>query len=164
MANAGIASGGSLRTIDLATFDRVIEVNLLGTWRTISACLPHVIDRRGYVLVNASMSAITQVPLIGPYAASKAGVEALANTLRMETSHLGIDVGVAYFGWINTELVTGGDEHPAFALVRKTLPGAVSARPTPSRSSVMPSYTGSSGAPVASSRHAGSARSCSCAG
>jgi NAD(P)-dependent dehydrogenase (short-subunit alcohol dehydrogenase family) len=123
MANAGIASGGSLRTIDLATFDRVIEVNLLGTWRTISACLSHVIDRRGYVLVNASMSAITQVPLIGPYAASKAGVEALANTLRMETSHLGIDVGVAYFGWINTELVTGGDEHPAFALVRKTLPG-----------------------------------------
>ena len=123
MANAGIASGGSLRTIGLETFDRVIEVNLLGTWRTISACLPHVLQRKGYVLVNASMSAISQVPLIGPYAASKAGVEALANTLRMETSHLGIDVGVAYFGWINTELVSGGDEHPAFALVRSTLRG-----------------------------------------
>jgi NAD(P)-dependent dehydrogenase (short-subunit alcohol dehydrogenase family) len=123
MANAGIASGGSLRTIDLETFDRVIEINLLGTWRTISACLPHVLERQGYILVNASMSAISQVPLIGPYAASKAGVEALANTLRIETSHLGIDVGVAYFGWINTELVSGGDEHPAFTFMRGTLRG-----------------------------------------
>jgi NAD(P)-dependent dehydrogenase (short-subunit alcohol dehydrogenase family) len=121
IANAGIASGGSLRTIDLETFDRVIEVNLLGTWRTISACLPHILQRKGYVLVNASMSAISQVPLIGPYAASKAGVEALANTLRIETSHLGVDVGVAYFGWINTELVSGGDEHPAFTFMRGTL-------------------------------------------
>jgi NAD(P)-dependent dehydrogenase (short-subunit alcohol dehydrogenase family) len=123
IANAGIASGGTLRTIDHETFDRVIEINLLGTWRTISACLPQIAERNGYVLVNASLSAISQVPLIGPYAASKAGVEALANTLRIETSHVGIDVGVAYFGWINTELVTGGDEHPAFTLMRQTLQG-----------------------------------------
>jgi NAD(P)-dependent dehydrogenase (short-subunit alcohol dehydrogenase family) len=123
IANAGIASGGTLRTIDHETFDRVIEINLLGTWRTISACLPHIVERNGYVLVNASVSAISQVPLIGPYAASKAGVEALANTLRIETSHLGIDVGVAYFGWINTELVSGGDEHPAFTRMRQTLRG-----------------------------------------
>ena len=89
IANAGIASGGTLRTIDHETFDRVIEINLLGTWRTISACLPQIVERNGYVLVNASLSAISQVPLIGPYAATKAGVEALANTLRIETSHLG---------------------------------------------------------------------------
>jgi NAD(P)-dependent dehydrogenase (short-subunit alcohol dehydrogenase family) len=62
-------------------------------------------------------------PLIGAYAASKAAVEALANTLRIETSHLGVDVGVAYFGWIGTELLTGGDEHPSFALMRQTLRG-----------------------------------------
>jgi NAD(P)-dependent dehydrogenase (short-subunit alcohol dehydrogenase family) len=121
--NAGIGSGGTLRTIDDETFDRVIEINLLGAWRTIRACLPQVVQRRGYVLVIASVSSIVQPPLLAPYSASKAAIEALGNTLRIETSHLGVDVGIAYFSWIGTELVTGGDEHPAFALMRQSLPG-----------------------------------------
>jgi NAD(P)-dependent dehydrogenase (short-subunit alcohol dehydrogenase family) len=120
--NAGIGSGGTLRTIDDTTFDRVIEINLLGAWRTIRACLPHVIERRGYVLVIASVSAIVQPPLMAPYSASKAAVEALGNTLRIEMKHLGVDVGIAYFAWISTELVTGGDEHQAFSLMRQKLP------------------------------------------
>jgi hypothetical protein len=41
----------------------------------------------------------------------------------VETSHLGVDIGVAYFGWLGTELVTGGDEHPSFAVMRQTLRG-----------------------------------------
>src|SRR3712207_7500399 len=39
------------------SFERTLEVNLLGVWRTVRACLPHVIERRGYVLVIASMAA-----------------------------------------------------------------------------------------------------------
>jgi NAD(P)-dependent dehydrogenase (short-subunit alcohol dehydrogenase family) len=121
--NAGIGSGGTLRTIDDLTFDRVIEINLLGAWRTIRACLPQVVQRRGYVLVIASVSSIVQPPLLAPYSASKAAIEALGNTLRIEMSHLGVDVGIAYFAWIGTELVTGGDELSAFALMRQSLPG-----------------------------------------
>jgi NAD(P)-dependent dehydrogenase (short-subunit alcohol dehydrogenase family) len=78
VANAGIASAGPIRTIDHESFERVIEVNLLGAWRTIRACLPYVIERQGYVLAVASVAAIAQILLMGPYAASKAGVEALA--------------------------------------------------------------------------------------
>jgi NAD(P)-dependent dehydrogenase (short-subunit alcohol dehydrogenase family) len=110
IANAGIATGGSVRTIDPAAFERVIEVNLLGSWRTIRAALPHVIERRGYVLQIASAAAITHAPFMSAYCASKAGVEAFAQSLRPEVARLGVRVGVAYFSWIDTDMVRGADE------------------------------------------------------
>src|SRR5215207_4697472 len=54
MANAGIATGGMVRSTDPAAFERTIEINLLGVWRTVRAALPHVVERQGYVLVIAS--------------------------------------------------------------------------------------------------------------
>src|SRR5688500_8207238 len=50
MANAGIAPAGMTRSIDPRAFERTVEVNLMGVWRTVRTCLPHVIERRGYVL------------------------------------------------------------------------------------------------------------------
>lgn len=124
VSNAGIGSGGLVRHLDSDIFARVVEVNLIGAYRAIKAALPHVIDRRGYVLQNASVAAIApQFPGMSAYGASKAGVEALARVLRVEVAHLGVDVGVAYFGWIDTDLVRGGDEHAAFAHMRSRIPG-----------------------------------------
>src|SRR5439155_23757860 len=72
----------------------------------------------------ASMAAILhQFPGFIPYSASKTGVEAIAKCLRVEVAHLGVDVGVAYFGWIDTDMVRGGEEHPAFTLMRSRLRG-----------------------------------------
>src|SRR5690606_32787886 len=59
MTNAGIASYGTVRQIDPAAFQRVIDVNLTGIFRTAHAALPHVIERRGYVLVVASLAAFS---------------------------------------------------------------------------------------------------------
>jgi NAD(P)-dependent dehydrogenase (short-subunit alcohol dehydrogenase family) len=124
VANAGIAAGGPVRYMPDETFRRVIEVNLLGVWSTIRLSLPHVIDSRGYVLPVASLAAILpQFPGFAPYSASKAGVEAMAKCLRIEVAHLGVDVGVAYFGWIDTDMVRGGEEHPAFTFMRSRLRG-----------------------------------------
>ena len=123
IANAGIASGGPLRHSDLDNYERCIEVNLLGVIRTIHACLPHVIERRGYLLPIASLAAAMHGPGMGAYSASKAGVEAFADSLRSEVEHLGVGVGVGYFSWIDTEMVRGGDRHPAFAEVRARIPG-----------------------------------------
>ena len=58
VANAGIAGGGPMTHMDEATFGRVIDVNVVGTWRTLRMCLPHVIERRGYLLPIASLAAI----------------------------------------------------------------------------------------------------------
>jgi NAD(P)-dependent dehydrogenase (short-subunit alcohol dehydrogenase family) len=123
MANAGVASTGFVRSMDPAAFERTIEVNLLGVFRTVRACLPHVIERRGYVLVIASLAAAAHGPGMAAYAASKAGSEAFANSLRAELAHLGVDVGVGYFAFLDTDLVRGGDKHPVFGNLRSEMPG-----------------------------------------
>jgi NAD(P)-dependent dehydrogenase (short-subunit alcohol dehydrogenase family) len=123
IANAGVSPAGPMRYIDPPTFDRTIEINVLGVWRTVRAALPHVIDRRGYVLVVSSLSAVAYAPGMGPYTASKAAVEAMANALRVEVRHLGVDVGVAYFSFIATDMVAGGDAHPALEGARQELKG-----------------------------------------
>ena len=122
MANAGIGGGGPVRLADPAYFEKVIEVNLLGVYRTVHACLPHVIERRGYILVVASAAALVHAPGMAAYAASKAGAEAFANSLRQEVHHHGVGVGVGYFSWIDTDLVRGADSHPALAGRRDRLP------------------------------------------
>jgi NAD(P)-dependent dehydrogenase (short-subunit alcohol dehydrogenase family) len=125
IANAGIATGGSVRTIDPAAWERVVEVNLLGSWRTVRAALPHVIERRGYVLQVASVAAIAHAPFMSAYSASKAGVEAFADSLRTEVAHLGVDVGVAYFSWIDTDMVRGADARRGMAGMRKRISGPI---------------------------------------
>lgn len=125
MANAGIAAAGFIRSIDPAAFEKVIEVDLLGVWRTVRVCLPHLIAARGYCLVVSSMAAVVHIPGNAPYNAAKAGVEAFANTLRAEVRHLGVDVGVAHPTWIATDLVNSADEHPVFGPLRKTMPAAI---------------------------------------
>ena len=122
MANAGIGTVGMVRSTDPAAFERTIETNLLGVWRTVRACLPQVIENRGYVLVNASIAAAVHAPGMAAYAASKAGAEAFADSLRVEVKRLGVDVGVAYFHFIDTDLVRGADAHPALGTLRLDAP------------------------------------------
>jgi len=123
MANAGIAPMGMVRSTDPAAFERTIEINLLGVWRTVRTCLPHVIERRGYVLIIASLAAGVHGPGMAAYSASKAGAEAFGDSLRAELDHLGVDVGVGYFSFIDTDLVRSAEAHPIYARVRDELPG-----------------------------------------
>ena len=124
VANAGIAAPSLLRTTDPELFERVVEVNLLGVYRTVHACLPALLERRGYLLLVASVAAInTGFPLAANYAMSKAGVEALGNTARIELAHHGVDVGVGYFSWIATDMVDAADEHPSFRMLRSQMKG-----------------------------------------
>ena len=136
--------------MDPDAFERTIEINLLGVWRTVRVCLPHVIERRGYVLNIASLAAVSHGPGMAAYSASKAGVEAFSNSLRAEVAHLGVDVGVGYFAFIDTELVRGADQHPVFGGLRKQLPAPL-AGPTPCPTWVTrwcaPSSSAGSGSP-----------------
>ena len=105
VANAGIASYGSVLQVDPEAFKRVLDVNVLGVFHTVRATLPAVIDRRGYVLIVSSLAAFTAAPGLAPYNSSKAGIEMLANALRLEVAHLGVGVGSAHMSWIDTALV-----------------------------------------------------------
>lgn len=105
LANAGIASYGSVAQVDPDAFRRVLDINVLGVFHTVRATLPAVIERRGYVLIVSSLAAYAACPGLAPYNASKAGVEMLANALRLEVARHGVKVGSAHMSWINTALV-----------------------------------------------------------
>lgn len=105
MANAGIASYGSVLQVDPDAFRTLMDVNVMGVFHTVRATLPSVLDRRGYVLIVSSLAAYAAAPGLAPYNASKAAVEHFANALRLEVSHRGVDVGSAHMSWIDTPLV-----------------------------------------------------------
>jgi NAD(P)-dependent dehydrogenase (short-subunit alcohol dehydrogenase family) len=123
VANAGIASGSTLRLSDPASFDRVIEVNLLGSVRTVRAFLPSLIAAQGYYLQIASLAAMVPGPMLASYGASKAGVEAFAHALRTEVGHHGVDVGVAYLSFTDTDMVRAGVSSKDAAELLHRLPG-----------------------------------------
>lgn len=122
VANAGIAIGGPFADADAAEFDRVIEVNLLGSAATAQAFLPALTASRGYFLQIASLAAMAPSPLMAAYCASKSGVEALAHVLRAEVAHQGVGVGVAYLTWTDTDMVRGADHDEVLREMRARLP------------------------------------------
>jgi NAD(P)-dependent dehydrogenase (short-subunit alcohol dehydrogenase family) len=137
IANAGIRPpSATVATVEPGDFERVIDINLLGVWRTVRAALPHLVERRGYALGIASLAAALHSPMMAPYAAAKAGVEAFMNSLRLEVEGKGVAVGTGYFGFIDTDMVReafaqrGADRlterSPAFML--RPLPVAVAGK------------------------------------
>jgi NAD(P)-dependent dehydrogenase (short-subunit alcohol dehydrogenase family) len=94
VAAAGVL--GPVTALSAATatdWDRVIEVNLGGVWRTFKAAAPHVTEQRGHLLAMSSMIGYIHPPMLGAYAASKAGVWALCDALRLELRTTGVTVG-----------------------------------------------------------------------
>lgn len=123
VANAGVAPPpASMLVVDAAEFERTIAIDLHGVWNTVSAGLPQIVERRGYVLVVASIYAAINGVLAAPYAIAKAAVEQLGRTLRVELAPHGASAGVAYFGFIDTGLVRDAFAQPAHAALRTTIP------------------------------------------
>ena len=108
VANAGIAAQTPIVGGDPVIFERIIQVNLLGTYYTLRAAGPHISHPKGYALAVASLGAAVHVPLLGAYSASKAAVEAFGNTLRIELRPSGARVGVAYFAELETDMTRRG--------------------------------------------------------
>jgi NAD(P)-dependent dehydrogenase (short-subunit alcohol dehydrogenase family) len=108
MANAGVAAQLPIVGGDPEVFERTLEVNLLGVYYTLRAAGAHIAHENGYALAVASLAAAVHVPLLGAYNASKAGVEALGNSLRIELASSGARVGVAYFGELETDMTRRG--------------------------------------------------------
>jgi NAD(P)-dependent dehydrogenase (short-subunit alcohol dehydrogenase family) len=124
VANAGIAPpSDSVLTIDEEAFERTLEVDLLGVWRTVRACLPDVVARQGHVLLIASIYAFLNGVLNASYAMSKAGVEAFGRALRVELAGHGATAGVAYLGFVDTAMVRQAFQRPQVELFRHALPG-----------------------------------------
>lgn len=123
IANAGVAPLGTVRSTDPRAFVKTVDVNVNGVFHTARAALPHLIERRGYVLVVSSLSAFAPIGGMAAYTASKAGAEALASALHSEVMHLGVAVGSAHPSWIDTDMVRDVEaDLGSFAAMREQLP------------------------------------------
>jgi NAD(P)-dependent dehydrogenase (short-subunit alcohol dehydrogenase family) len=123
VANAGVVAYGTVRQADDAAFEKVIDVNLTGTFRTLKYATPHLERSRGHAMVVASALSFLALPSMASYAASKAGVEMLTLAYRQEVAHLGVTVGLVHPSWIETDLVKGAEQDiPSFVQLRKELP------------------------------------------
>lgn len=127
VVNAALVTVGSVERGDPVAFERVVEVNLLGSWHTVRAVLPHIIAARGYILFVSSLAGTIQGPLHAAYNSSKAGLQAFANTLRLEVEGLGVDVGVAHVIYTATPTGREAVEHP----LMRGLPGLPQMKPQP---------------------------------
>ena len=125
-ANAGIAADPptTIAMMNERSFEKVIDVDLLGVWRAVRACLPQIIDRQGHVLVTASFYSYTNGIANAPYAMSKAGVEMFGRSLRAELAGTGATAGVLYPGWIATPLskVGFGGNALVSAMLKRAFP------------------------------------------
>lgn len=108
VANAGVAAQLPLVGGNPEVMERTVAVNLMGVYYTLRAAGPHISHPGGYALPVSSLAAAAHAPLLGAYNASKAGVEALGNTLRVEVQRSGAKVGVAYFAELDTDMTQRG--------------------------------------------------------
>jgi NAD(P)-dependent dehydrogenase (short-subunit alcohol dehydrogenase family) len=133
VANAGIAPHPprTFLSMDAEDFDRVLDVDLNGVVRTVRAALPQIVARGGHVVVISSIYAFTNGVLMTPYAAAKAGVEQLGRALRVELEHHGAGATVAYFGFVDTDMVAEAYADPVVEKLDESIPRPLRRRISP---------------------------------
>jgi NAD(P)-dependent dehydrogenase (short-subunit alcohol dehydrogenase family) len=114
-ANAGIAASPPKTVFKMSDteFEKVVEVDLLGIYRTIKASLPEIIKNKGQIIITSSSYSFFNGIFNAPYAVSKAGIEMLGRSLRAELAYTGATAMVLYPGWVDTpitKVVFGGDD------------------------------------------------------
>ena len=107
VANAGVLGWGRLWELSEEQWDVVIEVNLSGTWRTIRATVPAMIEagNGGSIIVVSSPAGLKATPGNGHYSASKQGLVALTNTLALEVGEFGIRVNSIHPYSVDTPMI-----------------------------------------------------------
>ena len=107
VANAGVLSWGRMFEMSEEQWDTVIDVNLNGTWRTLRAAVPAMIDagNGGSIIVVSSSAGLKATPGNSHYAASKHGLVAITNSLALEVGEYGIRVNSIHPYSIGTPMV-----------------------------------------------------------
>jgi len=118
--NAGVRLDGAVTEVDLDDLDRSFQVNVLSPFVLAGCLAPGMVERGSGVVANVLAPKVSGGRRgMGAYAASKAALESLTQTLRQE---IGGARGVAVFGfdpgWVRTALAPDGPEDPQDAAER----------------------------------------------
>ena len=111
--NAGIALSGPLEFVPVDELRTLFDVNVVGQVALLQALLPALRESRGRVVLMGSVSGRLALPFLGPYAASKFALEAVADALRGEAAPFGIAVSLVQPGSIATPMWRKGAERAA---------------------------------------------------
>ncbi len=104
-ANAGIGPAAKIGHGKLKSAIRTIETNLLGAMATIDAAVAYFMEQgKGHIVGVSSVTALRGFSGLSAYTASKAGLSAYLETLRVEVCRKNIDLTVLYPGYIDTPL------------------------------------------------------------
>ena len=96
VANAGVLTVGTWDSTTSEQWRTVVDVNLIGTWNTCAAALPHLVDAGGSLILISSSAGIKGTPLHLPYTASKHGVVGLSKALANELAAQSIRVNTVH--------------------------------------------------------------------
>jgi NAD(P)-dependent dehydrogenase (short-subunit alcohol dehydrogenase family) len=96
VANAGVLTVGTWDTTTPEQWRTVVDVNLIGTWNTCSAALPHLVERGGSLVNISSAAGLKGTPLHIPYTASKHGVVGLSRALANELAAVSVRVNTVH--------------------------------------------------------------------
>jgi NAD(P)-dependent dehydrogenase (short-subunit alcohol dehydrogenase family) len=102
-ANAGIGANTPIGGTTLETFESVLKTNITAVFFTVQAAVPHLNDG-GSIVLNGSVISVLGSPGYAAYAASKAGVRAMARVMASELSPRGIRVNVVAPGGTSTPI------------------------------------------------------------
>ncbi len=112
--NAGIAAPGDFLEYDLDTFEKVIAVNLTGTFLALQRAAQTMVAKgiEGAVVNMSSVNAQVAIPAIPAYCASKGGVMQLTKASALALAKHNIRVNAVGPGSINTEMMAGVNANP----------------------------------------------------
>jgi short-subunit dehydrogenase len=103
--NAGIGNTGPLAELPLDTIRKTWEINTLGQLRMVQQVVPHMAMKKSGTIVNVgSVVGNISTPWAGSYCASKSGVHAMTNSLRLELKPFGINVVLVLPGSVRSNL------------------------------------------------------------
>ena len=106
--NAGIAIAAPLELVPLDELRRQLEVNVVGQVAVLQAFLPALRRARGRIVLVGSVGGRSALPFLGPYAASKHALEAIADSLRVELAPWRIGVSIVEPASVKTAIWTKG--------------------------------------------------------
>ena len=118
IANAGIGGNNEeTRNLNAEAVAKVININLLGAVNAVAAVLPQMLENKsGQLVAVSSLAGFRGLPKSAAYSASKAGMTAFFESVRLDVQHKGVDVTIIQPGFIKTPLTSGREAKMPFLM------------------------------------------------